>query len=125
MKKNKSSWMVDRMKSFRYAFSGIARFYSSQVNAKIHLLAAVIAVTAGIILEISSTSWCIIVLSIGFVLSAEMFNTSIELVSDSIYHGKNENAAKIKDIAAGAVLVSAIAALLTGLLIFIPALLSL
>ncbi len=120
-----NSYLGKRLQSFKCAFKGFARFYVSQVNAKIHVISALLAVIAGLILNISICEWCLVIISIGSVFTAEMFNTSIELITNALYPGHDTNAAKIKDIAAGAVLITAFSALVTGFLIFIPAIINL
>jgi diacylglycerol kinase len=107
-------------KSFKYAGTGIWLAVSTQHNLWIHLVMAILAVGLGLWLRISSTEWCFVVFAIGFVLAAELFNTAIEWLVDLVSPEWNEKAGRIKDVAAGAVLVSAVTALVTGLIIFGP-----
>lgn len=110
----------DRYRSFSYAFSGILEVLRGQHNFRIHLVIALLAVAAGFILEISLPEWALVILCIGVVLSAEIFNTAIELLVDVVAPGFSEKAGKIKDLAAAAVLVCAAAALVAGTIIFLP-----
>ena len=108
------------IKSFGYAFTGIYDLLRSEPNTRIHLLATVCALIAGILLRISKTEWCIILVVIALVWAAEAFNTAIEKLTDHLFPEYHETARFTKDVAAGAVLVCAIAALVCGLIIFIP-----
>jgi diacylglycerol kinase len=75
---------------------------------------------AGILLRISSAEWCIVSISIALVWATEAFNTVIEKLVDHLFPEYHETARIAKDISAGAVLVCAIAALICGLIIFLP-----
>jgi len=82
---------------------------------------AVLAVIgAGAWLEISRIEWCILALACGVVLAAEALNTAVEKLADRITTEKDEDIRLAKDVAAAAVLVTAIAAAAVGLLIFLP-----
>ena len=111
------------IKSFGYAFTGIYDLLRSEPNTRIHLLATVCALIAGILLRISKTEWCIILVVIAIVWAAEAFNTAIEKLTDHLFPEYHEKARFAKDISAGAVLVCAMAALVCGLIIFVPKLL--
>lgn len=114
---------VRLIKSFGYAFTGIYDLLRSEPNTRIHLLATICAIIAGILLRISQTEWCIVLIVIALVWAAEAFNTAIEKLTDHLFPEYNEKARLAKDISAGAVLVCAIAALVCGLIIFLPKLL--
>jgi diacylglycerol kinase len=115
---------VRLIKSFGYAFKGIYDLLRLEPNSRIHLLATVCALIAGILLRISRSEWCIILIVITLVWAAEAFNTAIEKLTDHLFPEYNETARFAKDVAAGAVLVCAMAALVCGLIIFIPKLMS-
>ena len=104
-------------KSFTYAYKGI-KVALSQRNMRVHMVCALLALLTGFILHINSVEWCIISLCIGLVISFEMINTAIEYVVDMISPEFNEKAGKIKDIAAGAVLVISIVAFICGIFVF-------
>lgn len=108
------------IKSFGYAFTGIYKLLRSEPNTRIHILATICALTAGLLLQISKSEWCIILIVIALVWAAEAFNTAIEKLTDHLFHEYHETARFAKDVAAGAVLVCAIAALVCGLIIFLP-----
>ncbi|MEL6635230.1 MAG: diacylglycerol kinase family protein [Bacteroidota bacterium] len=112
-----------RIASFGYAFRGIADLFGSEVNARIHAVAAILALGLGWYLDISRVEWGLIALCIAAVLSAEAFNTSLEALTDLVSPERQELARKAKDTAAGAVLLVAMGAATVGLLIFLPKLL--
>ena len=112
--------LKQRIKSFTHAFNGLRIVFSEEHNAKIHLFAAVIAVILGFILGITSMEWVVIVFAITLVISMEIINSSIENIADFISPERNEMIKKIKDLSAAAVLVSAMGALIVGLIIFLP-----
>ena len=115
--------LKQRLKSFKYAFIGIKELFSSEPNAVIHLIAAILAVFAGYFFSISNQEWCIIVICIGTVLSAEAMNTAIEHLTDLVSPEHHELARKTKDAAAGGVLFVAISASICGIIVFLPKLL--
>jgi diacylglycerol kinase (ATP) len=109
-----------RMLSFKYAFNGIFLLLKNEHNAWIHAFAAVMAVGAGLYFRITKHEWIAVVLAIAMVFAAEAFNSAIEVLVDKISPGYDKTAGKIKDLAAGAVLITAIAAAITGLIVFVP-----
>jgi len=117
--------LKERLRSFRYAFNGITDLIRYGHNFRIHLVILLAVITAGIILRISVTEWMAIVFVSALVLVSEGFNTSLEHLSDAISTENNEKLRRAKDIAAAAVLISALAAVITGLLIFVPELIEL
>lgn len=117
---NKFSWRA-RARSFKYAFHGIWALLRDEHNARIHLVAAILAVLLGVILHISVLQWCIIILCIGLVFAAECINSAIEAIADKVSPCHDPLVGKAKDVAAAAVLLLAIAALAVGIVIFVPA----
>ncbi len=109
-----------QLRSFGYAWKGIRCCVGKEQNLSFHLIATVVTVTAGFILGITRTEWMIILLCIGVVIAAELFNTAIEKLVDVVSPEQHPLAGQVKDIAAGAVLVCAVAAAMIGLIIFIP-----
>mgnify|MGYP001599045274 CR=1 FL=1 len=109
-----------RALSFKYALEGILVALKDQPNLIFHLLASIIVVLLGHIFEISTYEWLILTLTIGVVITVELTNTAIEEVVNSFTSDTHPGAKKAKDVAAGAVLVISIAALIIGLLIFLP-----
>lgn len=111
--------------SFKYAICGIKSALKTERNLKIHISIMTLVIIFGIILKLSKIEWIICFCFFGAVIGAELFNTAIEITVDLAMPNINENAKKAKDISAGAVLVLAFFAFLTGLLIFIPKIISL
>ncbi len=112
--------LKNRLLSFKYAINGIADLFANTPNAKIHLVISFLVVAAGFYFGITKTEWLIILLSIGFVFTAETLNTSIEYLTDLTTKDYNDLAKKTKDAAAGGVLLSAITASFIGGYIFLP-----
>lgn len=110
--------------SFKYAIEGFISSFKTERNMKIHVLAMVLVVILGIYLKLNQIEWCIIVISIALVISAELFNTAIETLVDMVSPEKNPNAKLVKDISAAAVLALAIGAAVAGTIIFIPKLMT-
>ena len=109
-----------RIKSFGYAFKGIASLIKKEHNAWIHCLAIVVVTLTGLYFCITKTEWCIVVLCFGLVLAAEGFNTAIERLVDLVSPDYHPIAGDVKDVAAGAVLICAIASAIVGMIVFIP-----
>ena len=112
-------------KSFGYAFEGIFAGIRGERNMKIHCIAAVCVIVAGVLFHISVTEWCICLVLFGLILSLELVNTAIEAVVDLVTEDKKPLAKLAKDTAAGAVLIAAVMAAMAWLLIFVPKLVSL
>lgn len=112
--------LVSRIKSFRYAFNGLRILLKEEHNFRIHLFALIVVLVTGYCVNLSTLEWGTLVLAMGLVITAEIINTVLENMSDLIAPEKNPVIKKIKDIAAAGVLVSAITALLIGILIFLP-----
>jgi len=107
-------------RSFSYALRGIGTVFKEEFNARVHLLAAMVAIVLGIVLKVAWFEWIILVLVMGGVFAMELINTSIENLADLYSRELNPKIKKIKDLAAGAVLVASITALVIGLIIFLP-----
>ncbi len=114
------TFIKKRIKSFGYAFQGIGNFIRKEPNAWIHCTAVVVVTSLGIYFGISATEWCIVILCFGLVLMAEAFNTAIERLVDLVSPDFHPLAGTIKDVAAGTVLLGAIAVAIVGCIIFIP-----
>lgn len=106
--------------SFLYAFSGIADLLREESNARIHCIVTVLVITAGFLLRISAMEWLAVAIVIGLVISAETFNTAIERLADVVQPAQDDRIRDVKDLAAAAVLLCALAAAAVGLIIFVP-----
>ncbi len=109
-----------RLRSFRYAFRGLWWLVREEHNSWIHLAFVAVLIPAGFILHLSPVEWTLIILSIGLVLGMELVNSAIERLADKISPERDPVIGKIKDIAAGAVLITAIASAIVGLIILVP-----
>lgn len=109
-----------RLQSFKYALKGIRLLFQSETNARIHLAFTLLVIAGGVFFSVSTTEWCLLVLAITIVLCAEGMNTSIEYLTNLASPNFHELAGKTKDVAAGAVLISAIGAAIVGCIIFFP-----
>ncbi|GAB5527368.1 MAG: diacylglycerol kinase family protein [Roseivirga sp.] len=112
--------MKERIRSFRYAFKGIWLLIRDEHNFRIHLLATVIVIFLGFYFRVPTRDWLWLILCIGMVLAAEGFNSVIEHLVDLKQPEQDPKAGKIKDLAAGAVLLTAFTALTIGIIIFWP-----
>ncbi len=118
--KNDGFTFRKRMKSFRYAFRGIYLLVRYEHNAWIHCAITACVLAAGFLAGLSRIEWVAIALCIGMVFAAEALNSSIEALADRVSPAYDEAIRRTKDLAAGAVLILAIASAAIGLLIFIP-----
>lgn len=109
-----------QLRSFGYAWKGIRSCVGKEQNLSFHLIITVCVTIAGFAFDITRTEWLIVILCIGLVIAAELFNSAIERLVDLVSPQRNPLAGQVKDIAAGAVLVCALAAIAIGLIIFIP-----
>lgn len=109
-----------QLKSFTFAWKGILTCAGHEQNITFHLLAAIIVVAAGFCFGISRTEWMVVMLCIGTVIAAELFNSAIERLVDMVSPEWQKIAGEVKDIAAGAVLITAIAAAIVGMIVFLP-----
>ncbi|MNK02238.1 Undecaprenol kinase [compost metagenome] len=120
MSSSKRFSLSERIRSFNYAFAGLKTLFIEEHNARVHVIAAVIAIVLGFVLKISLNEWIALVIVMGLVFVCELFNTALEALADFASPGKHPQIKKVKDLAAAAVLLSAISALITGIIIFLP-----
>lgn len=111
--------------AFVYAWQGLRSLLRYEHNARIHAVAAVVAVVAGFVLGISATEWCLVALCIGAVISAEALNSGIEALADRITEEHDPLIGRAKDYGAAAVTLLAVVAVIVGCVIFIPRIVSL
>ena len=122
MPDKKFSWK-ERGNSFGFAWNGLKALFRTEHNAWIHGGLTVVVIFLSLLLKVSRTEAAILILTMAFVWTAEIFNTALEKAMDFISKEKHPQIGLVKDLAAAAVLVSAVAALIIGALIFIPKLL--
>lgn len=107
--------------TFKNARKGMRLTLKSERNLRIHLFVASLVLVSAYCLNFSINKFCILLLTIAGVISAEMFNSAIEFSLDAIFHNKfNRMVGMAKDIAAGAVMIVTISAVLIGVLLFAP-----
>lgn len=121
---NRDSIFRGRIRSFGYAFAGIATLVRTQPNARIHLIATLAVVGLGFVLGVTALEWAALFLAIGLVFSAEAFNSAVEVLADKVEPEQDPAIKVVKDVAAGGVLLAAMAAALVGLVILLPKLLA-
>jgi diacylglycerol kinase (ATP) len=109
--------------SFRYAFAGLHYLLWTQRNAKIHTAIGLAAIMFGFVLGIDRYEWLTLTLTIAIVLAAEGVNTAIEAAVDLASPTYHPLAKIAKDVGAGTVLLTAVAAVIVGMLLFLPHLL--
>src|SRR3990172_3572458 len=112
-----------RIFSFKYAFSGLRYVIISQRNAWIHAAITLLVVILAVLLKLNLQDWGILLLAIGLVWTAEIFNTALEALVDLASPNTHPLAKIAKDTSAAAVLFSAIISVLIGLVILLPPLL--
>ena len=112
-----------RKNSFIYAAEGVRYVFKTQKNAWIHLFVIVVVMLASVFLQLSGSDFAVILLTIGLVLGAEFFNTSIEALVDLVSPGQHRLAKIAKDVGAGGVLICAACAVLVGVFLLGPPLL--
>jgi len=115
--------IIDRIKSFKYAFHGLKQFFSYDHNGRVHLFAAIIAIGLSFYLKLSSLEWIAILGVISAVIVSEILNSAIEKLADVVSPAIHPKIKMVKDLAAAAVLVAAFLAVAVGAIIFIPKLL--
>ncbi|MPZ14538.1 MAG: diacylglycerol kinase family protein [Chloroflexi bacterium] len=108
------------LRSFPFALEGISHVARTQPNWRIHVVAAAVAIGAGVALQVSAAEMAVLVLTSGLVLGLEAMNTAVEAAVDAAGGPPSTAAKHAKDVAAGAVLIAAIAAAVVGGLVFGP-----
>ncbi len=116
----KHNFLQKRLKSFYYACRGIKYLLRTQPNAWIHSILTLLVVIFGFLFQVNLFEWCILLIAIALVLAAEAFNTALETVVDLVSPEYHELAEIAKDVASGAVLITALFAALVGAIILLP-----
>lgn len=116
----KDSFLVNRIKSVGFALRGALLLIKTEASIKVQVGLAIIMTVAGFYFDISSTEWCIQILTIAVILGIEGLNTAVEGIADYIQPEFDVKIGLIKDIAAGAVMLASIAAAIIGCIIYLP-----
>lgn len=110
----------DRLRSFVYAWRGVCCFLREEHNARIHCAAVVVVTAAGFFFGITRQEWMAVIFCFAAVLASEAFNTAIEMLVSIVSEERRPALGKIKDVAAGAVLICVIGAVIVGVMVFAP-----
>ncbi|UOB17757.1 diacylglycerol kinase [Abyssalbus ytuae] len=113
-------FIFNRIKSIGYAFKGAYLLITTEASIKVQFFIGIIVTIAGFYFHISPTEWVIQILTIAVIMSVEGVNTAIEEIADFIHPDHHKKIGLIKDLAAGAVFITAIAAVIIGCIIYIP-----
>jgi undecaprenol kinase/diacylglycerol kinase (ATP) len=108
------------LQAFQVAFKGIGHFFMNDRNGNIHLTITLLVSAAGYYFQISIIEWCIVLLCVALVFGLEMLNHAMEKLCDTVHPTQHPFIKVTKDVAAGAVLWSAIISVIIGLMIFLP-----
>jgi len=112
--------MLRLIRSFGFAWKGIRSSLFQEPNFKIHIVCSILVIGAAVYFMISPVEWMLVLICMALVLSMEMINTAIEKLCNVVHKEQHPGIKITKDVAAGAVLVSAIIAAICGAIIFIP-----
>lgn len=125
MKQPQESFLVNRMKGAKYALKGAFILIRTEASIQAQFSIAVILTCAGFYFNISNSEWMFQILTIGLIMSVEGINTAVEEIADFIHPDFHHKIGLIKDIAAGAVFIAALAGLIIGVIIYVPKIIAL
>ena len=108
------------IRSFAYAFRGISTAFKGELNLRFHCASAILVIASGFYFKVTRIEFCVLLICCGLVISAEIFNTAIETLTNLVSPAESEMARKTKDMAAAGVLIAVIASMVVGMVIFIP-----
>ena len=115
-----NSFISGRLKSIGFAVKGAYKLITTEHSVMVQSSLAVILIIAGFVFDIERWEWAAQILAFGLVLGIESLNTAVEKIADFIHPEFHDRIGFIKDIAAGAVMFAALAAIAIGLLIYVP-----
>lgn len=115
-----NSEKVSFWRCFVDAGRGVGMAFRSERNLRIHLVCFLVAVVLGFVVHLSMLEWIGLVLCAAFVIGSEVMNTAIEVLADTLHPDSHPGIGKAKDLAAGAVLIAAVAAGVVGAILFLP-----
>lgn len=117
---NSKSFLNRRIQSFAYAINGLVCLIREEPNARIHLIAALVAVIAGLWFQLSAMEWLFVILAIVLVFAFELINSALERLGDAVTKEQHALIKKSKDLSAAAVLACAVFAMVVALVVFLP-----
>lgn len=120
MNNSEDGFVKGRIRSFRYAFRGAWLLIRTEHSIMVQLFVAFLVCIAGFLVNLSSIEWILQILAIAVVLVAEALNTAVEKLCDFVHPDHSEHIGMVKDISAGAVAFAALAAVLIGMIIYLP-----
>lgn len=115
-----NKFISGRVKSVGFAIKGVHKLITTEHSVIVQSSLAVLMIIAGFVFHISRMEWMMQILAFGLVLGMESLNTAVEKIADFVHPEFHEKIGFIKDIAAGAVMFTALAAIAIGLLIYVP-----
>ena len=115
-----NSFITGRLKSVGYAVKGAIKLITTEHSVMVQFTLAIIMIIAGFYFDIDRYEWMMQILAFGLVLDIESLNTAVEKIADFVHPEFHDRIGFIKDIAAGAVMFAALAAMAIGLLIYVP-----
>jgi len=115
-----AKFMAARIHSFGFALEGLVFAVKTEGNVRVHLVATLLVVALGLGFGVSRVEWGVLIAAIGLVWLAEMLNTALEILCDSVSPERSNAIKRVKDVAAGGVLAAALAAAGIGTLVFWP-----
>lgn len=111
--------LVKQLKSFSYAFCGLFSVLNTEGHMRFHLIMSIYVIAFAMkFYDFNATSWAVLIVTVSMVLVCEIINTSFECICDTITKDYSKNIKYIKDISAGAVLITAIASVAVGIFLF-------
>ncbi|MCG2461392.1 diacylglycerol kinase family protein [Flavobacteriaceae bacterium F89] len=116
----KEGFLRNRLRSVGFALRGAYLLIRTESSIKIQVFIALVVTLAGFYFGISKTEWMVQILAIGVVIGVEGLNTAIEKLCDYQQPNFDEKIGFIKDISAGAVMLVSVAAVVVGLIIYLP-----
>lgn len=116
----KNTFLLNRIKSIGFAFKGAYHLITTEASIKVQFFMGIVMTIAGFYYQLSTTEWIIQILVIALIMTIEGINTAIEEIADFIHPEFHKKIGLIKDIAAGSVFIFAIAAVIIGLIIYLP-----
>jgi len=115
-----SNFITNRLKSIGYAFKGAYLLITTEASLKVQFFIGIIVTIAGFYYNLSPVEWILQILTLGTIMALEGINTAIEEMADFVHPDQHKKIGLIKDLAAGAIFIFAIAAIIIGFIIYFP-----